>query len=361
MTQDFCICICTYRRPALLSALLYDLSRQTMLPSALIIVDGDPDSGEVLEALRAVEFQNKRLLYVPSNHANLAYQRYLGWRVASQADMEFLLYLDDDQRIEQPDAVEKVLLPLLNDDQVVGVTAYSQTDDSPEKFQNAPILLYQRRPPSPNVSCVIRWLGSKTPPGGLSPSGHRRFPERQEEYVSVDWLQGRVMAFRMSALSQDCFSTDLFALTHVHCGMGEDTFLSHRVASKGKMLLAFNATFLHPNDALPNAYPIQARRLGYAISYSRRLLNDNYRWPDPPRVSDRLALLRSYFGNIVLSWGNALLHPARHSFEYALGYTLGAIRGIFQPPSARRLTPDIDWWRDAEEALQHVVEIGKEK
>lgn len=354
-----CVCIPTYKRSHLLERLLRDLSLQTLLPDTLIVVDGDPVSGEVLRMMSSAALPATcQVFYVPSNHPNLAYQRYLGWRLAEQQRAHFLLYLDDDLRIVQQDAVENVIRPLMEDHQVVGVTALVQTGDPQEKFRDVPILRDRGQNLGPVASRIVRLLGSRTPPGGLTPSGHRRFPESRREYAPVEWLQGRVMAYRLAALTQNSFSADLFALTHIGRGKGEDTHLSHRVAAKGKMLLAFNATFLHPDDALPSAYPIQARRLAYAIAYSRRLLNENYRWPAPPSPRDRLALVRSYVGNVMLNWLRALARPARHRFAYAWGYTLGAARGLIQPPTARRLTPEVDWWQDAEEALGAAVRIG---
>jgi hypothetical protein len=141
--------------------------------------------------------------------------------------------------------------------------------------------------------------------------------------------------------------------------MGEDTFLSHRVSHKGKMLLASEVVLSHPDDALPNSYPIQARNLGYAIAYSRRLLNDYYRGNLPPRLSDRIALLKSYIGHILLSWCRVFMKISsyRHLTAYAWGYSLGAIRGLLQRPTAKNLTPEINWRKDAEAALANQVTL----
>ncbi len=355
-----CICIPTYRRVSLLQHLLYDMSLQTVKPETLVIVDGDPGSGEVLNMLSGSTLSAAwRTVYVPSNHANVAYQRYLGWKVARQTSASILLYLDDDLRIEQRDAVERVILPLTQEPGVVGVTARIISGGNPDAFREAPVLRDRSTKLGPILSRMVKWLGSKIPPGGLTPTGNRRLPEGKEEHEAVHWLYGRVMAYTMDAMDEDCFSGDLFALCAIHCGMGEDTFLSRRVGAKGRLLIGWNATFLHPDDALPCAYPIQAHRLGYAIAYSRRLLNDDCRYPDPPTLADRLALVRSYLGNILLSWGQALVHPARHRFAYAWGYTVGAARGLIQRPSARRLTPYINWARDAEEAVRAAIWLGE--
>lgn len=347
------VCIPTYRRPHLLRLLVGDLGRQTRTVSRLVVVDGDPASGEVARVLReAAPPHGAEVVYVPSNHGNLSYQRYLGWRAA--AGCEVVLYLDDDIRVAQADAVERVVAPLARPGTgVVGVTAHLRFGDV-SGLGGEGALLDQHRLARAGKPRLVRWLGSarRIEPGGLSPSGHRRMPvDRGEAYAPVAWLHGGVMAYRMDALTRDCFSDDLFALDHVRCGKGEDTFLSRRVGTRGKLLSAFCATFDHPEADLPKAYPTAAYRLGYATAYSRRLLNDNFRGFEPPKLVDRWALVRSYAGTGLLAWSRAARSLRRHRYAYALGYTVGAARGLLAPPSARRLTPGIDWWKDAEVAL----------
>src|SRR5262249_39725031 len=74
-------------------------------------------------------------------------------------------------------------------------------------------------------------------------------------------------------------------------------------------------------------------------------------WPEDPKVSDRIALFKSYLGNALLQWFRALRAPKAHRFAYAWGYTLGAVKGIFSPPRASRLMPEVDWLADAERTL----------
>lgn len=165
------------------------------------------------------------------------------------------------------------------------------------------------------------------------------------------------MALRMDALTQDCFCTDLFALTHIGCGLGEDTILSRRLVCQGKLILAFNAHYLHPNDDTPKSYPIKPFRFGYATAYSRRLINDNYRGLAPSHLSDRIALVKSYLGTSLFNWSRAIIAPRLYRFAYAWGYTKGAFRGLVQKPTAKALTPHINWWKDADAALSNLVDI----
>ncbi len=291
------------------------------------------------------------VIYVPSNHANLAYQRYLGWRAA--AGCEWLLYLDDDLRLHNESALEKVLAPLgWEGGKVVAVTAQLQAPEHGLGRDGKP-------------SGLTAWLvercgsGSCVPPGGLSASGHRRVPVyRRQDYEKVEWLRGGVMALSMKALAQECFSDSLFALTRARCGLGEDTFLGRRLCSKGEIMLAFDAGIEHPNQDSPKAYPSDPYGFARALAYSRRFLNDYYRGFDPPRLQDRMGLLTSYAGNLTLACLRACTSFRREDWRFAWGYSTGVMLGLTRKPTAQRLTPHIDWWGDAERALKMAVVLA---
>lgn len=359
-TRSIAICIPTYKRTHLLELLLQDLSQQIPQPALLIVVDGDPVSGDVLALLYSVPFpESISVIYVPSNHANLAYQRYLGWRVAADQGADILIYFDDDQRIYQHDVLEWLTRPLLDDNDIVGVGCYSRFPT--HGHDPAMSHLVEKK----ESHWLVKQFGSqrilKLKPGQLTPVGHRvALTDNGHDYVETDWLQGRIMAYRISAMSQETFSEDLFALTHIHCGLGEDTFLSRRVGAYSKLLYTFRAVVDHPNADTPKAYPYEAYRYAYAATYSRRFLNDTCRVYDPPTLIDRWALVKSYAGNILLTWLHMVKQRNKTALAFARGTTLGAIHGLMRPPTARRLTPNIDWWGDAEDALKDMKIINRE-
>jgi glycosyltransferase involved in cell wall biosynthesis len=358
--QGLCICIPTYKRSHLLKLLVEDLARQRCRPETLVIVDGDSGSREVAKMLdRIARRTGPRIHYVASNHANLAYQRYLGWKVAQREKAAILLYLDDDLRLEQGDGVAYLVAPLAEKERgVVGCTSRIVYPEDREG-QYGKALADRAAQAKAKRSLLVRWFGNsrKVMPGSLSPAGHRCPPENgPSRHSRVQWLRGGVMACRMDALSEDCFSQDLFALSEIGYGHGEDTVLSLRLAAKGELAFVHSAEFLHPCADAPKAYATRARKMGFGVAYSRRLLNDNYRWPQNPKISDRLALFKSYLGTALLQWFRALRAPKAHRFAYAWGYTLGAVKGIFSPPRASRLMPEVDWVADAERTL---AEPGK--
>lgn len=350
------IVIPTFRREHLLEMLIHDIETQVLYPNHLIIVDGDPATGKVRERLSALR-PSFPITYVPSNHGNLSYQRYLGWCVAARLDMDILIYFDDDLRLTTSNILSYLVFPF-SDDSVSGVGCsirFARTNDGSDAAR-------VRSEATKNP--LVRILGSSrnVKPGGLTPTGHRILPiDDGREYAEVEWLHGGVMAYRMRSIDRETFSEDLFALDHVRCGIGEDTFLSRRVGAKGKLLYTYRISVDHPNADTPKSYPHDAYNYAFAVSYSRRFLNDHYRTYAYPDVRDRCALVKSYAGTTLLAWMRTLRQPSKINFSLAYGKTRGAIRGLTCRPTATTLTPHIDWWSDARSALIDVdiVHVGE--
>ena len=361
LQEDFALCICTYQRPQLVNQLITDVLSQYLIPEVLVVVDGDSETNDVLDVLQNIVFpKDMTVVFIPSNHANLSYQRYLGWIAAMRLQVSFLLYLDDDLRISQQSVIERIFAYFNKFPDSVGLTTVIEMGEKDELFNAHPILIETKSSQGIFRFFVDRFgSGKNIAPGSLTPSGHRVMPVPVDgkTYSEVEWLRGGVMLYRMSALRKECFSVDLFALDHIRCGKGEDTYLSRQVMTRGRLLYAHDITIQHPNADLPKTYPVSAYKLAFATAYSRRFLNDHYRPFQSPMLSDRFALLKSYLGNSLLAWGKAFSQFKKHHFAYALGYTLGALRGVLQKPTAKNLTPDIDWWEDAELALEKQVQI----
>lgn len=351
MSSNVFVCICTYKRPSFLQKLIEDLLSQTARFNKIIIVDGDPSSEQVIGVLR--EYDKLSFVYIPSNHANVSFQRYLGWKIAKKSAADILLYIDDDMRIFQKEALEILLHPLnLEDETIVGSTAPiifpTKIDDDNKRGSLANRFLtnlqsilwnYKRIPGS------LTAIGVRIPPVDFSPEGYGR----------VKWAYGGVMAFKMSKLGQDSFLEDSFALHHIGCGLGEDTLISNIASKKGDILLVPSAQFLHPNADESKAYSREPYKFGYATAYSRRLINDYHQRGSI--ITNRLSLIRSYFFNNTINFLSFVLTINSKALKYATGYFLGSMRALFQKPTANRLTPKIDWWGDAERAVSETVEF----
>ncbi|MDA1313252.1 MAG: glycosyltransferase [Acidobacteria bacterium] len=352
------ICIPTYRRPGLLRRLLGDLSKQTVWPEQLIIVDGDPSSHHARAVAESAGFDVSCVTYVPSNHANLPFQRYLGWRAA--AGQRWIVYLDDDLRVPDKDALEKLILPLETlPGEIAGVTARIE-------FPNRPVARASIDGSSRAVSllgALVHRFGSahETQAGGLTPVGYRKPPaDTGEPYATTQWLRGGVMAFDRNALDEQCFGERLFALAEIRAGLGEDTIISTKAALRGRLLLAWHVLFLHPDDDSPKAYAFEGYQAGWAHAYSRRLINDSYRGFEPATWADRAALVKHYLGKNLLNLRQCYLCPGWKTWNFASGYAWGSVWGLFRPPNASRLAPGVDWQRDAADCLRRATLVVRE-
>lgn len=347
------VCIPTYRRPLLLRRLLDDVSRQTVLPEQLIVVDGDPAARDVRAVLESGAWEFPSLCYVPSNHANLPFQRYAGWLAAKGFDR--LVYLDDDLRIHRRTVLEQLLWPL--DVEGCGVVAVTGQIDFPSEEMSQPMRTTDlRRGNQPGFFARRLGASRRLAEGELSAVGCRKETRAGvDPYSFAQWLRGGVMAFSMSALTEECFSDDVFAVYERRLGRGEDTVLARRVAQSGQIVVAHGARVEHPDDDSPQAYPSKGFQSGYALAYSRRLINDSYRGFYPPTRSDRLALGKHYLWMNLSNLVRVLRRPSRSSISFGSGYVWGTVQGLGRKPTAARLAPGIDWRADSRSCLRGAV------
>lgn len=357
---DLGLCICTYKRPRLLKLLLEDCLRQSKTPSSVYIIDGDSSSNEVLEMLNSHKWPTTwHVNYLKSNHGNQTYQRYLGYRLASTDGIGILLYLDDDLHVQDEESIENMVKPFYSEENhavaITGKLIFPQIERDKKV-----VTLDDFREGFDSRSFFARFFGEsrRYPPGSLTPSGKRvMYREDSEHYHQVEWLRGGAIAFDMSYLSEKILSEDIFAMNHLRMGLCEDLVISRKMLTYGNLYVAEKGVFLHPNDDSPKAYSTKAYSFGYASSYSRRWLNDNYRGFSKPRLSDRFSLIRQYFISIGLNWFRVIKNRKREWVDFASGYSKGAVDGLIKKPTAKNLTPNIDWYKDAEEALSHTIEI----
>jgi glycosyltransferase involved in cell wall biosynthesis len=345
------ICIPTYRRAPQLARLIADLKEQTLAPDLLVVVDGDPASGEVIQALRSAAVPDAtEVVYLPSNYASLPYQRYLGWKTCIGS--RWLVYLDDDLRIPQRDFIEKMTAPLeWRSRQIAGVTCginFGDPDNagsvqaSTLELTRAGPLLWHRSMNQGHLAL-----------GGLSPSGHRCMPEDGGSgYETVEWLSGAAMAFRTDDLEASWFPPEGFALFRARLATGEDLVLARHARQKGELLFAFCASVHHPYETPSNFGSADFYRLGLIHSYGERYVNDSYRGSATPTFLDRLALARSLAGSVVLHWSRFLRQPESRRWRFGCGFTTGALRALFAFPTQSELAPGVDWERAAQDALQ---------
>jgi hypothetical protein len=159
----------------------------------------------------------------------------------------------------------------------------------------------------------------------------------------------------VDSLSKEVLSDDIFAMNHLRYGLCEDLIISRRLVPSGEIMLAFNAVFRHPSEDPPKAYSSNAYQLGFATAYSRKWFNDNYRGFNPPKLTDRLSLLKNYMAVLLLNTWRGLTSFNKQRSLFTYGFLRGAVYSFIKRPTSDSLTPEINWWADAEEALSKKV------
>lgn len=109
------VIIPTLKRQAMLCRLLSDLSRQTILPDEVVVVDQSPPTIEELEEQRTAAGHLRLIQCVCPEPAGTSSARNIG---LSHCHGDFLLLLDDDHHLE-PDVIESFCAVLLEGMDVV--------------------------------------------------------------------------------------------------------------------------------------------------------------------------------------------------------------------------------------------------
>jgi hypothetical protein len=332
------VAIPTYRRPGLLARFLGELMRQTRMPDRLIVVDGEGGSQQVRDALEDSGWPGRaEVVLVPSTRANLPFQRWVARRLAGDSDA--LIFFDDDLLLPDRRTVAKLASAL------ECAAAATCEVDMPADSERRLRFRTERLPLLPRLRA-----------GKLGAGGARHAPlDDGSPLPTVKWLRGAAMAFRCGALPPDRFPFDLFALAEAGASMGEELALARCV--RGRIALVRGLAVTHPDAAPSQVLAARSEGQGFAVAYSRRLLNDLCR-DDRPALIDRTALAWSWAGGLAAAGMDWAGKGGRDRRGYALGYLHGILRGIFLPPRHSRLTPSIDWEREARLSLDAARRLG---
>jgi hypothetical protein len=163
------------------------------------------------------------------------------------------------------------------------------------------------------------------------------------------------MAFRCEDLPPQRFPHDLFALAQIGAGMGEELALARRV--KGRIAFVRGLTVEHPDTEPSQVLSPRLEGQGFAVAYSRRLLNDLCR-DGRPTVADRAGLAWTWCGGLASAFGACLSIGRKGRPAFARGYLRGVLRGVLRPPTHERLTPGVDWENEARRSLAAAVRIA---
>jgi len=322
-------------RPDALLKLLQSVTKQSIYPDQILIVDGST-STETQKILENNSFQDLNYFLVEKEHRGLTKQRNFGISKVSQ-DCEIVCFLDDDTVLEK-DYFEQLLHTYEVYPEASGVGGYISNEIKWEPVG----VNYQSKI---NEFCFDGWkrkegsrfvlrkkvgLDSDCLPGFSPLFSHGRsvgFLPPSDKIYEVEQLMGGVSSFRKSVFDKFQFSTYFEGY-----GLYEDADFSLRVAKTGKLFLNTKAKLNHYHEASgrPNQY-----------SYGKMVVRNGwYVWhvknPEP-KVVDFLKWHIITMLLIIIRFSNTFTTAKRkEAFTETVGRTAGWWSLILNKPKKRK-------------------------
>ena len=258
MKDKFSVIICTYMRPKIIGHLIESITRQAVLPSEVIIVDGSTDfSTKELFEDKVFSFPFNYML-VDEVNRGLTRQRNVGISQAKE-DSQYIIFLDDDVVLE-PSFFQE-LLKAFEDPGVIGVDGWISNEnlwkrvkDVEQLPQNTMVLdgFYLPLSSRDRMRAALGLFPFRYLPGSIPPYGHGKssLPPSGKIYA-VEHIMGGITAYRKSIFQHIQFS-------HFFEGYGlyEDFDFSVRASRYGKLVTntAARLAHYHAPGGRPNLY-----------------------------------------------------------------------------------------------------------
>lgn len=247
--QTISVILCTYNRHADLYNCLVSLSKQTLAPNEIIIIDASPDGWddypELTQIFNHSHFPQTTLHYLKSQKG-LTLQRNLGIRTATR---DFIYFFDDDVILEPTYLQAMHDIFIHNRRYVAGMGTITNV---------APKQLSLHR-----MFRKIFLLQHEHGSGNFTASGIPTHPYGTSEFKDVEILGGCCMAFRTHVLKKHQFDTALATYAYM-----EDADIACSIRKEGQI-------FFNPAARLQH---IQSPAARDGVFINRAMLMRNYRY-----------------------------------------------------------------------------------
>jgi glycosyltransferase involved in cell wall biosynthesis len=227
--------IATRNRAESLLRTLGSLSRQSLQPSEILVVDGSDDSTTRNVCDQLVDGLQSRICYLRAEICGAASQRNQGVLAAHEP---VIWFLDDDIEL-QPECAARIYSALTSDSGFGGVNAMivNQAYHVPGRISRAVYSLL-------NGKTEMSWAGRVIGPAiNLLPEDRADLPD----LVDVDWLNTTCVMYRREALPTPPFSEHFTGYS-----MMEDLALSLNVGRHWRLVNARTARIFH--DSQPGSH-----------------------------------------------------------------------------------------------------------
>lgn len=305
-----------------------EIQLSNQVPQEILVVDSSDERQEALASL-------KNVVYIQSSHKNQPYQRYLAYlRCAS----EVIIFLDDDLEIIDF-TVFAMMLSRLQQPGVKGVSVGFHHHHAISEIMDSQVNGKSR------VFRIINFLSGvpALKPGKIYMAGLAG--PRPTEESAVDYFNGAIMGFYKSELKH-LFNPVLFSLFEQKLGMGEDKVISMAVGLTRKLWFVPHHFFVHP--PLTSSYFQDVQSFLRKVTYSRLYVSLQYGKYKP---CQRWLIYTHYYyftgWRLVIASLQALAIPDKKRKAIVKGIFQGVLLTFTLPFKENKITPHIDWQRDA--------------
>ncbi|KAA5822429.1 glycosyltransferase family 2 protein [Algibacter amylolyticus] len=247
--MNFSLVVCTYMRPMALQNLLNSVSKQTLYPNEIIIVDGSLDDS-TSNIFKNSTIKNLRYKLVDSDNRGLTKQRNYSIKMIG-AGIDVVCFLDDDIVLEK-NYFQNLIDTYKTKTDALAVGGY---------IKNEVLWKKEKAPKSVNKFYFDGWMRTEpsrfklrrkfnllpdTPPGYLPTFAHGRsigFLPPSGKIYQVEQIMGGVSSYKKEVFNHLSFSTYFEGY-----GLYEDTDFSLRIAKRGKLYVNTAAQLNHYHD-----------------------------------------------------------------------------------------------------------------
>ena len=329
----FSLIVCTYMRAKPLLELMQSVTKQTLYPNEILIIDGSTNE-KTKAILKENPFKDLKYFKVDEKGRGLTKQRNFGICKIAETS-EIICFLDDDIVLE-PTYFENLISTYNKYPEALAVSGYitnevtwelSDNKNNPSKFYYDG---WMRNEPSRFKMRRFFGLLPDTQPGFMPTFSHGRsisfLPPSGKTY-EVEQLMGGVSSYK-----KEVFETFKFSTYFEGYGLYEDADFSLRLAKTGKLYINTNAKLEHHHDGSgrPNKYQygkmvIRNGWYVWRIKYSNPTLKARIKWH-----ATAILLTKIRFLNVVTT------SKKKAAFTESVGRMVGWFSLIFNAPNIKK-------------------------
>lgn len=256
--------ICTYNRPERINQLILELINSKASFHQIIVVDSSDELNQNLNL-------NSQVEYIHSSHKNQPYQRFLGYSISTA---NFILFLDDDMEIANPNFFEIIEHCIATQNNLSGIAIHFE-----DKMENTALSKIPKSnlfSTKSTLKQLVNWI-TAYPTLGSGKFGLCGNKGKQPlAGGNTEWLSGGAFVANRDVLYQN-FNFQLFDLFEQKLGMGEDGILGYTLSKIWNLVYLPDLLFYH-NDKQQSHYSLNHKEFSKKVTYSRLFLSrEKYR------------------------------------------------------------------------------------